>query len=119
MKKILIFTILLLVTTVVFSQNLKDNANARIEDAGNRSSQFDDAISEMEGRLQDNQYGSEYHRIINKMNTLETNLFFLRRQFNEARTPSERETILNQYKEKKSEYDSTRQELQRFVGTLK
>jgi TATA-binding protein-associated factor Taf7 len=119
MKKVLILAILLLSTTVAFSQALKDNANTRLENAGSRAERYDAVIAEMEGKLHDDQNGREYHRITTKLNTLETDLLFLRRAFNVAQTPQERERILNSYKEKKSEYDSTRQELQQFIGTLK
>jgi hypothetical protein len=119
MKKILTFTILLLLTTVAFSQTLKDKANGRLEAAGNRTQQYDTVISEMEGRLHDNQNGREYNRITGKLTSLEVNLLSLKNAFNDAQTPQEREKILDQYKEKKTDYDNTRQELQQFIGTLR
>jgi hypothetical protein len=119
MKRVLIFTILLLSTTIAFSQSLKDNANNRYETTGTRAQGYDAVITDMENTLHDNQNGREWHRISTKLNTLEVDLLFLRRSFNAAQTPAERERILNSYKEKKSEYDSTRDELQKFIGTLK
>jgi hypothetical protein len=121
MKKILVFTILLLVTTMAFSQTqtLRDKANSRLEAAGTRSQQYDAIIAEMEGRLHDNQNGREYNRIAGRLNTIEINMIFLRNSFNDAQTPQERERILGLYKDRKTEYDNTRNELQQFIGTLR
>jgi opacity protein-like surface antigen len=120
MKKILIFAVLLLLlTTAAFSQALKDKANNRLDVAGDKTQQYDAAISEMEGRLHDNQNGREYNKITNKLYSLEVDLLFLKNAFDSAPTPQEREKILASYKDKKTEYDATRQELQQFIGTLR
>lgn len=118
MKRILIFSILLLLTTMAFAQ-LKDKANARLEVAGNRTQQYDAVIAEMEEKLQDTQNGREYNKITEKLYSLEVRLLSLKTAFNDAKTPDAREKILGQYKDSKSEYDSTRQDLQQFIGKLK
>jgi TATA-binding protein-associated factor Taf7 len=126
MKKLFIFSILLLLAATAFSQAqtqrhtpLRDRANARLQATEPTSQHFDEAIAAMEGRLSDNQNGREYNRIAGKLHSLELNLYFLRNAFNDATTAQDRERILNNYKQKKTEYDSTRQELQTFIGTLR
>jgi hypothetical protein len=130
MKKLIAFSILLLLTTVAFSQaaqpqtqrqpqTLRDRANARLQATEPRSQQYDAIIADMEGRLSDNQNGREYNRILGKLSTIEVNLYYLKSSFESAQTPQERERILNLYRARKNEYDTTRQELQTFIGNLR